>query len=120
MAEQNFDDLPLKERLRQARYLSRELSEHLTQAYLPRLAKLRLASKEFDVKQVSDQQVFDCTKAVLEAEEFTDALNEKLSRCLASIRSEMQGMLFTETSSSSSASLRQPKLEIDGLDVFDD
>ena len=64
--------------------------------------------------------MFDCTKAVLEAEEFTDTLHEKLNRCLTSIRNEMQDMLFTDVSSDSSAAVRQPKLDIDGLDLFDE
>lgn len=101
--EDSPDSLPLKERLRTATYLSRELSEHLRQAYLPKLADLRLSAKEFDVKNVSDQQVFDQTVAVLEAEEFTDKLYQKLSLYLSSIRKEMNQILFSGIDSSDSS-----------------
>ena len=118
--DDTIEGIPLMERLKKAQYLARELSEHLTQAYLPKLGDLRLATKEFDPNEVSDQQVFDCTTAVLEAEDFTDNLYSKLRRYLDSIRQEMQGLLFVEDSSESSQALRQPRLDgIDGAGLFE-
>ncbi|MEQ9406499.1 MAG: hypothetical protein RIK87_02190 [Fuerstiella sp.] len=113
IADDQIDGLPLTERLKKAQYLSRELSEHLRQAYLPKLADLRLVTKEFDPAAVTDQRVFDCTVAVLEAEEFTDSLYEKLHQYLESIRREMKDLLFTDASSESSQALRMPILDFD-------
>lgn len=108
--------LTLKERLKKAQYLSRELSEHLVQAYLPKLADLRLATKEFDPKKVTDQQVLDCTLAVLQAEEFADQLHERLRIYLESIRSEMSSMLFSDATSDASGSIER---NIDGAGLFE-
>ena len=43
------ENFPLVERFHKAEYLARELSEHLRQAFLPKLSSLRHASKVFDV-----------------------------------------------------------------------
>ncbi len=60
-----IENLPLGDRLKKADYLARELSEHLTQAYLPKLTELRAATKIYDAEEVSDQQILDHTLAVL-------------------------------------------------------
>ena len=117
--EDRLDTLPLKERIKKAQYLSRELSEHLVQAYLPRLSELRTSTKEFNVDVVSDQQVLDRTTAVLQAEEFTQKLHEKLRRYLTSIQSEMEPMLFNDGTSDSSTRQRQPDFQVDELEEFD-
>lgn len=118
--DDRMDQLSLKDRLKKAQYLARELSEHLTQSYLPRLGDLRLVTKEFDPKEVSDQRIFDSATAVLDAEEFTEALYGKLNRYLESIRVEMKPLLVAEIDSDSSSLLRRPTLNVDGIDVFDD
>ena len=71
------DDLKrmtLVERLKKADYVSRELSEHLRQASLPKLTGLIRACREYDVTAVSDQQILDRIHAVFEADEFADKL----------------------------------------------
>ncbi len=93
---ENPDDLPLVERFKKAEYLARELSEHMRQAYLPKLAELRSASIEFDVEVVSDQQMLDRMLAVLEAEDFAADVYAKLRTYLVSIRTEMTPLLFAE------------------------
>ncbi len=108
---ERITDLPLVDRLMKANYLSRELSEHLRQAYLPRLGDLRKAAKHFDPKEVSDQRILDHTLAVLEAEEFTDELYGKLRICLDSIRDEMQTVLGVHQPSTKGPKL----LDADGL-----
>lgn len=86
--------LPLGERIKKADYLIRELSEHLRQAYIPRLTDLRNASKQYDPDTVSDQRILDHTLAVLEAEEFTEDLYVRLREYMDSIRGEMVEMVF--------------------------
>ncbi len=82
--------VPLAERLKKAEYLARELSEHLTQAYLPRLAELRSSSKIYDETLVSDQQMLDEIQAVLQSDDFAVDVYQKLTAYLESIREEMQ------------------------------
>lgn len=98
-----------------ANYLSRELSEHLRQAYLPRLGELRKAAKHFDPGDVSDQQILDHTLAVLKAEEFTDELYGRLRLCLDSIRQEMDTVLHGNRSKSTRKRKRQEFIDEDGL-----
>lgn len=108
---ERITDMPLVDRLSKANYLTRELSEHLRQAYLPRLGDLRKASKHFDPKDVSDQRILDHTLAVLQADEFTDELYGKLNICLHSIRDEMERLLHGSQTKSKGPEL----LDADGL-----
>lgn len=108
-----LEDMTLQERLKKADYLTRELSEHLRQGYLPKLAALRSAAKVYDPKDVSDNQILDLTLAVLEAEEFTDRLHRKLGAYLGSITEEMRGMLLTEQKSTVRASRNEPIFDVD-------
>lgn len=93
---ERLDDMPLVDRLKRANYLTRELSEHLKQAYLPSAAALRTASRHLDVADVSDQEVLDCTLSMLEAEDFTADLYKQLTDCLQSIRVDMKDILHVE------------------------
>ena len=113
-----LEDMTLQERLKKADYLTRELSEHLRQGYLPKLAALRSAAKVYDPKEVSGNQILDLTLAVLEAEEFTDNLHRKLGTYLSSITEEMRSMLYTERKSTAQASKNEPIFDVD--DFLDD
>lgn len=112
---QSIQDLPLYERLKKVDYLTRELSEHLRQAYLPKLGALRSAAKIFDPAEVSDQHILDRTLAVLEAEEFTDKLYLQLREYLDSITKEMREMLFGNKTDSELPTVSGPIIEIDDL-----
>lgn len=89
----NPDLLPLAERFSGAEQLRRELSEHLRQAFLPKLSDLRTASKESDVRVVTDQAMSDKMTAVLQADEFAAQLLGKLVRYLDSIEHETRSLM---------------------------
>lgn len=86
--------MPLSERLKKAEYYARELSEHLRQSYLPKLADLRTSSKVFDETVVSDQQMLDRIQNVLQADEFASDVYDKLNMHLEIIRDEMQQVVL--------------------------
>jgi hypothetical protein len=88
MADDNPDNFPLVERFHKAEYLARELSEHLRQAFLPKLAELRQASKIMDAAEVTDQTMLDNMNAVFAAEDFASDIFEKLIRYLRSIEKD--------------------------------
>lgn len=90
---ENAENVPLAERFHAADYLVRELTEHLQQAFLPKLSDLRSASKIYDVKQVTDQAMLDKMTAVIEADEFSAKLFEKLSKYLDSIQKETRTIM---------------------------
>lgn len=93
---ERLENMPLVDRLKLANYLTRELSEHLKQTYLPCAAALRTASRHMDPEDVSDQEVLDRTLSMLEAEDFTADLYKRLTDCLQSIRSDMRDILQVE------------------------
>lgn len=88
MADDSPDNFPLVERFHKAEYLARELSEHLRQAFLPKLAQLRQASKIMDAAEVTDQTMLDNMNAVFAAEDFASDIFEKLIRYLRSIEKD--------------------------------
>jgi hypothetical protein len=88
MADDSPDNFPLVERFHKAEYLARELSEHLRQAFLPKLAQLRQASKIMDAAEVTDQTMLDNMNAVFAAEDFASDIFEKLIRYLRSIEQD--------------------------------
>jgi hypothetical protein len=87
------EQFPLVERFHKAEYLARELSEHLRQAFLPKLHDLRAASKIFDPAEVSDQEMLDRMTAVLAAEDFAAEIFEKLAAYLRSIERETKEIM---------------------------
>ena len=87
------ENFPLVERFHKAEYLARELSEHLRQAFLPKLSTLRHASKVFDGAQVSDQEMLDKMTAVLNAEDFASGVFDKLIVYLRSIEKETKAII---------------------------
>ncbi len=97
--------LPLSERLKNAEYLARELSEHLRQSYLPRLAELRNSCRVYDVNRVSDQQMFDQIQEVLKSDEFAQDVYARLSAHLTSVRDEMHHLVLGGDTSPGSGDL---------------
>ncbi|RLS42385.1 MAG: hypothetical protein DWH78_00855 [Planctomycetota bacterium] len=93
MADDSPDNFPLVERFHKAEYLARELSEHLRQAFLPKLAQLRQASKIMDAAEVTDQTMLDNMNAVFAAEDFASDIFEKLIRYLRSIEKDTHEIL---------------------------
>lgn len=112
--ESPIQDMTLQERLKKADYLARELSEHLRQAYLPRLTALRSSAKVYDPQEVSDNQILELTLAVLTAEEFTEDLCAKLRQHLSSIAEEMQPMVLSK-SGLHEAEPNQPVFDVDDM-----
>lgn len=87
------NNLPLVERINKAKYLARELCEHLQQAFLPKLVSLRSSSKKMNPDEVSDQTMFDQMSAVVNAEKFASELYLKLTKYLESIQKDAHEVL---------------------------
>ncbi len=87
------EDFPLVERFHKAEHLARELSEHLRQAFLPKLTDLRQASKVTDAEEVTDQTMLVKMTAVLNAEDFASGIFDKLLKYLRSIERETKQIL---------------------------
>jgi hypothetical protein len=90
---ENPENFPLVERFHKAEHLARELSEHLRQAFLPKLSELRHASKVADAAEVTDKTMLDKMTAVLSAEDFASDIFEKLTLYLHSIERETKEIM---------------------------
>ena len=91
--DEDPENFPLVERFHKAEYLARELSEHLRQAFLPKLSDLRHASKVFDAAEVTDQEMLDKMTALLNAEDFAWDIFDRLMSYLRSIEKETKGIM---------------------------
>lgn len=91
-----YDKLPLRERLTKAERLTRELSEHLEQGFLPKLETLRKVTRQSSMEDTTDKTVRDTAKTVRASEEYTSELYQKLADCLQSIAGEVQTMIHGE------------------------
>jgi len=93
-----FSKLPLRERLTIAERLTRELSEHVDQGFLPKIETLRKVTrqKESVASEVTDKTVRDTAANVRKSEEFTAELCAKIQDCVDSIVTEVDAMVNGE------------------------
>jgi hypothetical protein len=96
MTEHVLETLTLRERLRDAERLSRELSEHLEQGLIPKLQQLRRLSKvgketegEGPEGPVADASIRTAADAALNSHEYLLDLSRKLDRYLSSAEREL-------------------------------
>lgn len=97
MFERPVEQLTLREKLIDAERLTHELIEHLEQGFLPKAASLGKIAKagldEHPVEPVGDLTIRTRASELLESEQFTHQLSEKLSRYIEGID---QGMTQIE------------------------
>lgn len=114
-AQGSSRNMTLQERIKSADYLARELSEHLRQAYIPKLTALRSAAKVLDPDQVSDRQIFDRAVAVLEAEEFTAEIHDKLHDHMTRIIQQSEVELLGRSQGTPNKPSSNPKVDFGDL-----
>lgn len=87
MAERTIEQLTLREMLFEAERLTREMNEHLQQGFLPKARDLRRLVKQqnANAENVKDITVRTNVARVLESEEFTRGLLEKMEEYFAGI-----------------------------------
>ena len=93
-----YSKLPLRERLTIAERLTRELSEHVEQGFVPKIETLRKVTrqKESVAAEVTDKTVRDTAAKVRQSEEFTAELCGKIQECIDSILIEVDAMVNGE------------------------
>lgn len=93
MSEQALEDQSLRERLGHAQELLRELSEHLSQSFLPQLKRAieLVDSKVADEQdEVADSTVRSAMAAVIKSDDFSQQLINSLDPYLRSIQKEVE------------------------------
>lgn len=84
MVERSIQSLTLREQLVEAQRLSRELAEHLDQAFLPKCLELTRLMRPIngeppDIRALEDVTVRTQASRILETETFTEKVFEELS-----------------------------------------
>jgi len=93
MSEQAIEDQSLRERLGHAEQLLRELTEHLSQSFLPTLKRaqdLLEANGGEDAAEVADSTIRSVMAAVVKSDNFTQQLINSLDPYLRSIQHEVR------------------------------
>ncbi|MEZ6066587.1 MAG: hypothetical protein R3B90_12970 [Planctomycetaceae bacterium] len=96
MSDDVLEALSLRERIRDAERLSRELAGHLEQGLLPKLHEVRQITHsrmQGSADEVSDTGLRTRTEAVLQSHEYTLELSRKLERYLLSVERETHGIV---------------------------
>ena len=89
----NLNQLTLRDKIREAAQRSHELSEHLEQAFVPKVHDLRkvtrLPEPNSEAPPVADVTVRHQAAAVLEADQYTDGLNDDAEALFEAIAVEV-------------------------------
>jgi hypothetical protein len=90
MSERSIKQMTLREMLTEAERLTREMSEHLDQAFLPKCHELSRLVRPIngdppDIDALEDVTVRTQAARILESENFTEAIFGRLSECCTAI-----------------------------------
>ncbi|MBT4867207.1 MAG: hypothetical protein HON53_19050 [Planctomycetaceae bacterium] len=100
MAERAVDQLTLRELFNDAERLTRELTEHIDQGFIPKSQALsRLVSPspgDPGYDQIEDLTVRNQVAEVLKSEDFTNQLHEKLAEYYTAIERSVSRIAFQE------------------------
>ena len=99
MSDRNLEDQTLREQILHAEQLVRELTEHLSQSFLP---KLRAAAElvqsyqnSVERDEIADPTVRNSVALLLASDEFGQSLIEKLDPYLSSIQKGVEKVVET-------------------------
>ena len=90
---QDYSQLPLRDRLKHAEMLARELVEHLEQGFIPKVERVRKVTRQANTDSTTDHTIRDQVDLVLNSERFTREVYSKLNACLQSISTDVEKMV---------------------------
>jgi hypothetical protein len=89
----SIDNLTLREKLRDAEHVLRELAEHLEQGFIPKVHELKKISRQPDpasgAAPVADVTIRSYVSGVVERDRFTGGLVESLEKYLNAIQKDV-------------------------------
>jgi hypothetical protein len=89
----SIDQLTLREKLRDAEHVLRELAEHLEMGFIPKVHELKKLSRQHDpasgLPPVADVTIRSYVSSVVESDRFTVGLNESLEKYLNAIQKDV-------------------------------
>ncbi|MFM7160169.1 MAG: hypothetical protein ACKOGA_06290 [Planctomycetaceae bacterium] len=97
MSDQNPDQLSLREQIGQAEAIVRELQEHLSQSFLPKVKSARESifptEGEANAEEIPDSTVRNLMADILRSDEFTLTMLKRLEPYLRSIQRGVREIL---------------------------
>ncbi len=88
-----IDQLTLREKLRDAEHVLRELAEHLELGFIPKVHELKKLSRQHDpssgAQPVADVTIRSYVSGVIESDRFTGGLVESLEKYLNAIEKDV-------------------------------
>lgn len=91
-----LEAMPLRDRVREAEQLVRELADHLERGFLPKIHEVRRLTRHTgsgDAESIMDSTVRTTVDAALSSHEYSLELVRKLDRFLISIDREFQQLV---------------------------
>jgi hypothetical protein len=89
----SIDQLTLREKLRDAEHVLRELAEHLELGFIPKIHELKKLSRQHDpasgTPPVADVTIRSYVSGVVESDRFTGGLVESLEKYLNAIQKDV-------------------------------
>lgn len=89
MNKSNLTSLPLRELITGAEQASRELSEHLEQAVLPKVERLESAILAGNTTPITDIAVRRQVQEILDSHDFTTTRFEKIEQYLSAMQTSL-------------------------------
>lgn len=96
----SIEGMTLQEKVKKSEVLVRELLEHLELGFLPKLKKLqkisRVGRSQSQLEEIADLTIRTHVSQMLESEQFTESLFEKLSTLTNALEKDLNDVLYGE------------------------
>jgi len=98
--EDSIEGMTLQEKVKKSEVLVRELIEHLELGFLPKLKNLqkisRVGRSQSQLEEIADLTIRTHVSQMLDSEQFTESLFEKLSNLTTALEKDMNDVLYGE------------------------
>jgi len=95
--DHSIESMTLHEKVKKTEVLVRELIEHMELGFLPKLKSLqkisRVGSSRSQLEEIADLTIRNHVSQVLESEQFTESLFEKLSSLTNALEKDMNDVM---------------------------
>ncbi|MDG2390331.1 MAG: hypothetical protein P8M30_13550 [Planctomycetaceae bacterium] len=96
--DHSIESMTLQDKVKKSEVLVREMIEHLELGFLPKLKNLqkisRVGNSQSQLEDIADLTVRNHVVQVLESEQFTESLFEKLSVLTNALEKDMNDVLY--------------------------
>jgi hypothetical protein len=98
--DHSIEGMTLQDKVKNSELLVREMIEHLELGFLPKLKNLqkisRVSNNLSQLEEIADLTIRNHVVQVLESEQFTESLFEKLSLLTSALEKDMNDVMYGE------------------------